>query len=404
MRMSRAVLACLFGFLLLGLVEQASAAQLIVAWDRSPDPAVAGYVVSYGTQSRSYTSSIVAGNATSATLPGLYDGATYYIVVQSYDSQGTRGTPSVEVVGQTPPGPFVAPPPTPVSVTCPSPVVTSPDGKPVAVSLLATPAGGTQPVAVGCTPPSGSLFSVGTTPFSCTATDALQQTASCSSAVVVMAPVAPPPALSLTCASPLVSSPDGKPVTVSTLATPKGGALPVTVACTPAAGSLFNVGTTSFSCAATDAVKQTASCASTVTVTTQAVAPTPTPRPPTSTPGPPATPPAPPTNVPGPPATPPGRVGDDPELPPTGLVPPVGAETALAIACPVIGDVTAPGNSPKAIVRFAEPVVSGGRLPIAVSCTPRSGSLFDLGTTNVSCVATDADQNVAACMTTATVR
>ena len=43
-----------------------------------------------------------------------------------------------------------------------------------------------------------------------------------------------------------------------------------------------------------------------------------------------------------------------------------------------------------AIVRFADPVVSGGRLPVEVSCTPRSGSLFLAGTTEVSCVATDA--------------
>ena len=87
----RAALACLFCVMFMGLVEQADAASLTVAWDRVPDTTVTGYVVSYRTQSRTYTSSVVAGNSTSVMLPGLAEAATYYIVVQAYNSDGTRG-------------------------------------------------------------------------------------------------------------------------------------------------------------------------------------------------------------------------------------------------------------------------------------------------------------------------
>ena len=47
-----------------------------------------------------------------------------------------------------------------------------------------------------------------------------------------------------------------------------GGAAPVTVACAPAAGTLFPAGTTTVTCAASDIIGQTASCTFGVTVTT----------------------------------------------------------------------------------------------------------------------------------------
>ena len=50
-------------------------------------------------------------------------------------------------------------------------------------------------------------------------------------------------------------------------ATVTGGASPVTVTCTPASGSTFNVGTTAVSCTAVDAASRQAQCAFTVTLT-----------------------------------------------------------------------------------------------------------------------------------------
>lgn len=50
---------------------------------------------------------------------------------------------------------------------------------------LPTTTGGTAPVAVSCTPPSDSLFPGGTSPATCVATDARQQTASCTFTIAV---------------------------------------------------------------------------------------------------------------------------------------------------------------------------------------------------------------------------
>jgi lysophospholipase L1-like esterase len=60
----------------------------------------------------------------------------------------------------------------------------------------------------------------------------------------------------------------GQPVTYPP-ATVTGGASPVTVTCTPASGSAFNVGTTAVACTAVDAGAQRAQCSFTVTLTPQ---------------------------------------------------------------------------------------------------------------------------------------
>ncbi len=75
-----------------------------------------------------------------------------------------------------------------VQISCPaSKSVESLSGESVVVDF-GTPStsGGTAPVSVTCTPPSGSIFSVGApTPVQCTARDAKQQTASCALNVTV---------------------------------------------------------------------------------------------------------------------------------------------------------------------------------------------------------------------------
>jgi lysophospholipase L1-like esterase len=57
--------------------------------------------------------------------------------------------------------------------------------------------GGTLPVSTTCTPASGSSFPVGSTAVTCTATDSVRRTASCSFGVIVVF-VPPPPRLSVT--------------------------------------------------------------------------------------------------------------------------------------------------------------------------------------------------------------
>ena len=92
--------------------------------------------------------------------------------------------------------PTTTPPPStpqpPLTIACPpAQTVSSPNGSPVAVSYAApTTAGvavGASP-AVTCTPPSASLFPVGTTDVRCTAT-AGAQTASCTFPITVTAPI-----------------------------------------------------------------------------------------------------------------------------------------------------------------------------------------------------------------------
>jgi lysophospholipase L1-like esterase len=83
----------------------------------------------------------------------------------------------------------IVPPPAITCPTAPSPVTTS-NGQSALVSYGAPAVtGGSAPVSVTCTPPSGSAFNVGSTAVTCTATDAVQRTASCSFTVSVMPPL-----------------------------------------------------------------------------------------------------------------------------------------------------------------------------------------------------------------------
>jgi lysophospholipase L1-like esterase len=54
-------------------------------------------------------------------------------------------------------------------------------------------------------------------------------------------------------------------------------------------------------------------------------------------------------------------------------------------------------------VAYSAPVVSGGTQPVSVACTPASGSSFPLGSTTVTCTATDAASRQATCSFTVSV-
>ena len=70
----------------------------------------------------------------------------------------------------------------------------------------------------------------------------------------------------------------------------------------------------------------------------------------------------------------------------------VGAPT---ISCP--SNVSAVTTTTTSQVAYPAPTVSGGRTPVTVACTPASGASFPLGSTTVSCTATDALSRTAAC-------
>jgi hypothetical protein len=157
--------------------------------------------------------------------------------------------------------------------------------------------------------------------------------------------------LAISCPAPVLTSFDGKAVSVTLTPKVTGEATPITTTCSPTSGSLFHVGTAWFTCSAIDASHQKASCRSTVVVAAASAQPS----------------------------------------------------TPLSLTCPTIVPVTESGNIGKTLVKFADPRFSGGTAPVTVSCSPKSGSQFDVGTTTVSCQATDAARQTATCTTSATV-
>jgi lysophospholipase L1-like esterase len=66
------------------------------------------------------------------------------------------------------------------------------------------------------------------------------------------------------------------------------------------------------------------------------------------------------------------------------------------IVCPVVPAQQSPdGNAVP--VHYSLPGVSGGAQPVSIACTPPSGSSFNVGSTTVTCTASDAKQQAASC-------
>ena len=87
----------------------ASAADVMLAWDASPDPQVVGYRIYYGVASGNYTNSAPVGLVTNATLTGLVVGTKYYFAATAFDSTGIESDFSNET-SHTPAGPANQPP------------------------------------------------------------------------------------------------------------------------------------------------------------------------------------------------------------------------------------------------------------------------------------------------------
>ncbi|MFV1995119.1 MAG: Ig-like domain-containing protein, partial [Verrucomicrobiales bacterium] len=114
------------------LVPQAHARSVTLAWDANPEPDIAGYRVSYGTQSATYTETIDVGNVLTATIPNLGAGITYYFVLTAYNTANLESAPSAEVVSNPDP-PNQLP-----SVNLTSPASGSPFTAPAAIALSAS--------------------------------------------------------------------------------------------------------------------------------------------------------------------------------------------------------------------------------------------------------------------------
>ena len=82
-----------------------------LAWDPSPTPTVVGYTVQYGTNSGQYSEFLLYGIETTAVIPELQEGVTYYFVVTAHTDEGLESDPSNELVYTVPDGTITYLPP-----------------------------------------------------------------------------------------------------------------------------------------------------------------------------------------------------------------------------------------------------------------------------------------------------
>lgn len=218
----------------------------------------------------------------------------------------------------------------------------SADGAAVSFAATATDNvdGAVVPV---CDPPTGSVFPLGTTAVTCTATDAAGNVASGSFTVSVVdttAPVVTVPA-SVTVEA---TGPDGAFVSFSASASDAVDGTVVAV-CAPSSGATYPVGSTTVTCTAADAAGNSADASFLVTV--------------------------------------------------TDTTPPV-------LTVPDDVSVVATGSA-GAVVEYAADAVDVVDGDVAPVCDPSAGSTFAVGQTTVSCTATDTAGNVASASFTVTV-
>ena len=88
---------------LLGLGSTLQAvAPVTASWNPNPESDIAGYKLSYGTQSGNYTTTVDVGNVTTWTISTLSPGIRYYFVVRAYNTAGLLSPASAEVFFDTP--------------------------------------------------------------------------------------------------------------------------------------------------------------------------------------------------------------------------------------------------------------------------------------------------------------
>ena len=194
-------------------------------------------------------------------------------------------------------------------------------------------------IAPGCSSASGATFPLGTTTVTCTAMDAHGNSSSGSFAVVVTDTTAPSLSLpgKITAQA---TSPAGAAVSYTATASDLVDG-PVTPSCSPESGATFAIGSTSVSCTATDAHGNSSSGSFSVVVSD-------------------------------------------------------GAAPTVSVPGAIVVNATSPLG---AVVTYNATAVDGFGAALPASCSKASGSVFAIGTTSVSCTATDARGNSAAAQT-----
>jgi hypothetical protein len=194
-----------------------------------------------------------------------------------------------------------------------------------------------------CTPFTGSTFPLGTTTITCTAADDAGNQGTAAVTVLVRDTIAP--GVTINVGGPVeASGPSGAAVVYTATATDTvSGSL--TPSCAPASGSTFPLGRTAITCSATDGAGNTGSATATATV-------------------------------------------QDTTLP------------VVNISAPSTVEASGPTGAPIAYTATASDTVSGSLTP---TCAPASGSTF-LGSTAITCTATDGVGNGATASATVLVR
>ena len=226
-----------------------------------------------------------------------------------------------------------------ISVIAPGPAeATGPGGAVVNYTVNASDNSGVTPTVTCGGHEPGTTFPLGTTSVTCTATDAAGNHTSTSPFNVTVQDTTPPVVNVPSNITVEADSSSGKVVTYSASATDLvSGTLAAT--CAPASGSTFPLGTTTVNCSATDGAGKTGHGSFSVTVTDTS------------------------------------------------------APTFAGVPADRQVEANGPGGS---IVNYTTPTATDATEgPIAVvSCSPASGSMFPLGTTTVTCSASDSHGNV----------
>jgi len=208
--------------------------------------------------------------STTVTVPSDAAEGDYTLTIAAFGAVTTgqgkldiRDTATITVHVVSPDDPQDTTPPTlslPADITAEA---TSADGAAVTFACSATDDDGSDAPVV-CSPASGSVFPLGSTMVQCSATDAAGNTANGSFVVTVVDTIAPAlsvPADIVTWAT----SSAGAVVNFAVSATDAVDADPA-IACAPASGSVFPVGSTTVQCSATDFSGNKASSSFTVRV------------------------------------------------------------------------------------------------------------------------------------------
>jgi hypothetical protein len=78
-------------------IYKLQASNVILQWNASPSPSVAGYNVYYGTIGGNLSYKLNAGNTTSAVITNLTPNSICYFFATSYDKNGHESLPSAQI-------------------------------------------------------------------------------------------------------------------------------------------------------------------------------------------------------------------------------------------------------------------------------------------------------------------